>query len=319
MVRPTRERADNDVAAIAMAGEREMQGPDPYSSNPGQYGAGVPHPTGEGSGTVWEPPHVRMQTRSIWICILLYIVTIGFYSVAWWYMIHRELPSRRGVDDKPGTVAVGFLIPLLVSLVSTGYFFFLFVRKLFRIIGSPNPDLSEFERYGEMSSWEVWADTSVALGAAVIAAGAFSYYWTWRVGRNLSSRVNLLSARVGLSPRAVPDGLLVASVVCGIIALGFSFIDNVVPAVGGLAGFSGGVLVIVWWWITQSSINKVVMVQAGQLQVQMPQPYTGHQPQYGQQQYGQAPYGQQPYGQPQDVHQPYGQQPYGQQHNGPPQ
>lgn len=45
---------------------------------------------------------VRVKVRSLWVCALLLLVTIGIYYLFWYYMIKRELRdfgSRRAVSD----------------------------------------------------------------------------------------------------------------------------------------------------------------------------------------------------------------------------
>ncbi|HZB24132.1 MAG TPA: DUF4234 domain-containing protein [Gaiellaceae bacterium] len=49
-----------------------------------------------------EVEGVRVKVRSLWVCALLLLVTIGIYYLFWYYMIKRELRdfgARRGVQD----------------------------------------------------------------------------------------------------------------------------------------------------------------------------------------------------------------------------
>jgi hypothetical protein len=214
-----------------------------------------------------------MQTRSIAICILLYIVTIFIYQYFWWYAVHRELPSRKGVDDKAGVVLLGFIVPVVVSfaagfLVAASSF-----TKFFRILSSPDPDLDQLDSYAGMSTWEIWTESGIWVGALIAATGVFGIYWMFRVGTNFTSRVNQLSAYSGLGERPVSPGLIPALTLCGGVQVASSFIDNIVPAVGGLAVFAAVVLAIVWWCVTQSAVNRIVMVQAGQLARPIPEPH----------------------------------------------
>ena len=79
--------------------------PPPAYGLPAQYGG--------------DPSHVG-TVRSTGTCILLYIVTLGFYGLYWWYRVHEDMKRHTG-RGLGGVVAlilgifVGFVMPFFTS------------------------------------------------------------------------------------------------------------------------------------------------------------------------------------------------------------
>ena len=89
-----------------MAGQQPPGRP-PQARSPRPGEAQPQQPYGEAQIT-WDAPLSAPQERSLGLCILLYFVTFGIYSLFWWYAIHSENASRRNVDPSPG-MAVGMM------------------------------------------------------------------------------------------------------------------------------------------------------------------------------------------------------------------
>jgi|GEM_PF-1610316 len=60
----------------------------------------------------WQPAQALPKERSVGTCILLYILTFGIYGLFWYYAMHKEHPSRKGVDDSPGWAVGLMFIPI---------------------------------------------------------------------------------------------------------------------------------------------------------------------------------------------------------------
>ncbi|MGH3414335.1 MAG: DUF4234 domain-containing protein [Marmoricola sp.] len=99
----------------------------PAPAVPGTVPAGLPGgvPT---DATGWSPPVARMgapattapigRVRSTGTCILLTIVTLGFYTWYWYYMVHDEMRRHTGAGLGGGValvlaIFVGFLLPFM--------------------------------------------------------------------------------------------------------------------------------------------------------------------------------------------------------------
>jgi Domain of unknown function (DUF4234) len=78
-----------------------------YGNAPAGYSAPPPGPVG--------------QVRSTGTCILLTIVTLGIYSIFWYYNVHKEMNAHRNGQGLGGGLAVvlalfvGFVMPFLTS------------------------------------------------------------------------------------------------------------------------------------------------------------------------------------------------------------
>lgn len=90
-------------------------GQQPYGSpTPAPYGAAPVAPTGApGLGPIGE-------VRRTGTCILLTIITLGFYSWYWYYKTHDEMKRHTGVGIGGGialllAILVGFVMPFLTS------------------------------------------------------------------------------------------------------------------------------------------------------------------------------------------------------------
>jgi Domain of unknown function (DUF4234) len=60
------------------------------------------------------PPGPIGQTRGTGMCILLFIVTLGFYSWYWFYKTHDEMKRHSGVGIGGG---IALVLTILVSVV----------------------------------------------------------------------------------------------------------------------------------------------------------------------------------------------------------
>ena len=85
--------------------------PPPYGSAPAPYQApGYPAPYSAPVG----------QIRSTGVCILLAIVTLGIYSLVWYYKVHSEMKrhSGQGIDGAIALVLalfIGIVMPYITS------------------------------------------------------------------------------------------------------------------------------------------------------------------------------------------------------------
>jgi hypothetical protein len=59
-------------------------------------------------------------SRATWLCILLFLITFGLYSLYWIYVVHHEMKRHTGTGIGGGIavliwVLVGFVSPFLTS------------------------------------------------------------------------------------------------------------------------------------------------------------------------------------------------------------
>jgi len=195
----------------------------------------------------WQPPTATLERRSLGICILLYIFTFGIYPVLWWYMVHSELPSRKGKDNSPGVVAAGFASVLAVAYVTTTWLLVTMLDLAFSHDGPP-----EIEA---MSTLEVYLSAGMPMLVISIASTVFSAYWLFRIGTRLTDRVNTLAdidhVVTGRPSRALISwaaGLSLASV-------GLSFLDHMIPFAGLVIWAGSFILNVIWWVQIQETMN----------------------------------------------------------------
>lgn len=81
--------------------------------------AAPPPPPSAGVPVFADPSHVG-KVRSTGVCILLFIVTLGFYGWYWYYQVHEDMKRHTG-RGLGGVVAlllaifVGFVMPFFSS------------------------------------------------------------------------------------------------------------------------------------------------------------------------------------------------------------
>jgi hypothetical protein len=75
------------------------------------------------------------QVRSTGLSMLLFVVTLGFYSFYWWYLVHDEMKRHRGVGLGGG---LALLTAVLVTPV-TAFFTAQEVGELYTSSGRPAP------------------------------------------------------------------------------------------------------------------------------------------------------------------------------------
>lgn len=92
----------------------DASAPPPYSGPPAPTAAAPLAPmAGPADGPIG-------QVRSTGTCVLLTIVTLGFYTLYWWYKTHDEMKQHTG-NGLGGPIAlilaifVGFLMPFFTS------------------------------------------------------------------------------------------------------------------------------------------------------------------------------------------------------------
>ncbi|MDF1605649.1 DUF4234 domain-containing protein [Nocardioides sp. YIM 152315] len=102
--------------------------PTPYASAPPPYAA-APPPAGAVPASAMGAPLAPMagpadgpvgQVRSTGTCVLLTIVTLGFYTWYWWYKTHDEMKRHTGTGLGGGialllTILVGIVMPFITS------------------------------------------------------------------------------------------------------------------------------------------------------------------------------------------------------------
>ncbi|MFI9718592.1 DUF4234 domain-containing protein [Streptomyces sp. NPDC052396] len=100
-------------------------GPNPYQQMPAGYGYPAPAaPVGYPA-----PAHygLAMKRRGPWAVWFLVIITLGIYSLVWYFKIHKEMAefdSRRKISPAGSMLTIWFgwylLIPPFVSYYNTG-------------------------------------------------------------------------------------------------------------------------------------------------------------------------------------------------------
>lgn len=102
--------------------ETPAQNPYPQAP-PGSYAA-APPPAGAPGGAVAyapPPPHGPLgKVRSTGICILLTIVTLGFYAWVWWFKTHSEMKRHSGAGlGGPVALLLAIFVPFVLAYVSS--------------------------------------------------------------------------------------------------------------------------------------------------------------------------------------------------------
>lgn len=142
----------------------DASAPPPYSGPPAPTAAAPLAPmAGPADGPIG-------QVRSTGTCVLLTIVTLGFYTLYWWYKTHDEMKQHTG-NGLGGPVAlilaifVGFLMPFFTSSE---------VGQLYERKGQPKPVS------GTTGLWYLLLGWFFLVGAIVWFVktnGALNRYW----------------------------------------------------------------------------------------------------------------------------------------------
>lgn len=199
------------------------------------------------SHTEWLPPTATLERRQLGVCILLYIFTFGIYPILWWYMVHSELPSRKGKDDSPGVVAAGFASVLAVTMVSVTWT----MVEMFSRIFNHNVDPETMET----GTLNMYLNVGMPLLIISVASTVFSSYWLYRIGTRLTDRVNAL-ADIDQVHKERPSRAFIAWVAgLTLASSALTFLDHIIPAVGILLGIPSFILMVIWWVRMQETMN----------------------------------------------------------------
>ncbi|MGH1561421.1 DUF4234 domain-containing protein [Mumia sp. DW29H23] len=97
----------NDIANTLAPEARPLQAAPTPAADAAPYAPGVPQAYAPGSGPVGK-------VRSTGVCILLAIVTLGIYTLVWWYKTHAEMKRHSGTGLGGG---IALLLAFFVSIV----------------------------------------------------------------------------------------------------------------------------------------------------------------------------------------------------------
>lgn len=75
------------------------------------------------TGITAHPPHAAAgpvgQVRSTGVAMLLFVVTLGFYSLYWYYATHEEMKRHSGEGLGGGlALLIGFFAPFVMAFLS---------------------------------------------------------------------------------------------------------------------------------------------------------------------------------------------------------
>jgi hypothetical protein len=91
--------------------------PLPAASSP--WGQGVVAAPFTGLDAVRQTPYAIGRVRPTGTCILLVVVTLGIYSLFWYYGTHSEMQRHRGSGLGGGVALVlGFFVPFVLAFMT---------------------------------------------------------------------------------------------------------------------------------------------------------------------------------------------------------